>query len=237
MAITTNLSYPAKLRQVEETNFLSSVVIFHYNECSWKKWTTNGVSSISGHFSFVRFIACARELRRARDHVWERRMEREEREREEEEEKGKQGEKRKGTEKIPRAVGRPRGCRPHCPRHGHVPNNSLGTRKQLLRNSCYRATLRVYMSCCPSARRAFHVTLWALNLSIRACPARESFLAGLIPLGGGARILFHGFHQRSEQACNMVQGSSTRILEICKWRDSICKHLFRDKRTEIKQIR
>lgn len=84
--------------------------------------------------------------------------------------KGRGEEKRKGTEEIPRAVDRPRGCRPHCPRHGHVPNNSLGTRKQLLRNSCYRATLRVYISRCPFAGRAFHV-LWVLNL-LTLCLAR-----------------------------------------------------------------
>lgn len=53
--------------------------------------------------------------------------------------------------------------------HGHVPNNSLGTRKQLLRNSCYRATLRVHISCCLSARRAFRVLLWVLNFWIPLC--------------------------------------------------------------------
>lgn len=35
---------------------------------------------------------------------------------------------------------------PVIPRHGHVPNNSLGTRKQLLRKSYYRVTLRVHIS-------------------------------------------------------------------------------------------
>lgn len=94
----------------------------------------------------------------------------------------RKGEKEKERE-IPRAVGRPRGCRPRCPRHGHVPNNSLGTRKQLLRNSCYRATLRVYISRCLSARRAFRVVFRALNLQKRAGPARESFLLGTFSWG------------------------------------------------------
>ena len=74
---------------------------------------------------------------------------------------------------IPRAVGRPRGCRPHGS-HGHVPNNSLGTRKQLLRNSCYRATLRVYIS--PSvATRAFRTP------STQSVPRGKPFASPSIP--------------------------------------------------------
>lgn len=41
---------------------------------------------------------------------------------------------------------------------GHVPNNSLGTRKQLLRNSYYRVTLSRYIShACIAAGCAFGV--------------------------------------------------------------------------------
>lgn len=111
-----------------------------------------------------------------------RKEERKRKEGREKEKERKKGEKEKERE-IPRAVGRPRGCRPRCPRHGHVPNNSLGTRKQLLRNSCYRATLRVYISRCLSARRAFRVVFRALNLQKRAGPARESFLLGTFSRG------------------------------------------------------
>ena len=85
------------------------------------------------------------------------------------------GRRREGKEEreIPRAVGRPRGCRPRS--HGHVPNNSLGTRKQLLRNSCYRATLRVYISRCPS------VATHSRRPSTQSRPARETFPPLLLP--------------------------------------------------------
>lgn len=88
------------------------------------------------------------------------------------------GRRREGKEEreIPRAVGRPRGCRPRS--HGHVPNNSLGTRKQLLRNSCYRATLRVYISRCPSVatHSSFHaIPSRAGNLSSTSPPLRLRF--------------------------------------------------------------
>lgn len=91
---------------------------------------------------------------------------------------------RSRREKYTRAVGRPRGYRPRCPRRGHVPNNSLGTRKQLLRNSCYRATLRVYISrclSCPRGVRFLVVVVVAVFPSLRssrerAGPAPESSL-------------------------------------------------------------
>lgn len=55
-----------------------------------------------------------------------------------------------------------------------MPNNSLGTRKQLLRNSCYRATLRVYIS--PSvARRAFRTP------STQSVPRGKPFVSPSIP--------------------------------------------------------
>ena len=109
--------------------------------------------------------------------------ERETREREREEERRIGKEKRRRKEKSRGQSADHVGAAPVAPRHGHVPNNSLGTRKQLLRNSCYRATLRVYISRCLSARRAFRVVFRALNLQKRAGPARESFLLGTFSWG------------------------------------------------------
>jgi len=88
------------------------------------------------------FVACALRARKPR----KRRAEKEGRPKRKE---PRRGARRRGREEVPGAhtqAGRPRGCRARHPPRGHVPNNSVGTRKQLLRNSYYRVTLRAHIS-------------------------------------------------------------------------------------------